>query len=152
MNTKTFVLTSAWLLATGIGSALAADTNTLTVTANVTGTCKFNSTTSTLAFGALDPSSAGPATANATTAYWCTKGTIAAASADTGANPSGTTRRMKNGTEYIPYSLTLSGEAQTGLGKGTSLTLGLAGSIANADFINAAAGAYEDTVTLTINP
>ncbi len=39
------------------GGAAWADTNTLTVTASVKGTCKFSSPTSTLNFGALDPAS-----------------------------------------------------------------------------------------------
>src|SRR5574341_684287 len=37
------------------GAAVASDTNTLTVSATVTGTCKFSSPTSSLNFGTLDP-------------------------------------------------------------------------------------------------
>jgi hypothetical protein len=54
--------------------------------------------------------------------------------------------------DLIPYSLTLTGEAQTGGGRNTPLTLNLAGSIANADYVDQAAGSYTDTVTLSINP
>lgn len=153
MKSKFFVVASVITLGfAAFGNVFAADTNTLTVTASVVGTCKFNSATSTLAFGALDPSSASNATAAGATTYWCTKGTVASTAADNGANWSGSSRQMANGAELIPYALTLTGGTQTGAGKGTPLTLDLAGSIANADFINVAAGNYTDTVTLTVTP
>jgi len=153
MKTKLLILAGVCSLGvSAFGTAYAGDTNTLTVSASVTGTCKFNSATSALAFGALDPSSTGNATAAGATTYWCTKGTVASTAADNGANYSAPNRRMTNGTEYIPYSMTLTGGTQTGAGKGTPLTLSLAGTITNADFINASAGAYADTVTLTVTP
>jgi len=154
MKTK-ILLVAGVLGVVGFGSVMAGDTNTLTVTATVVGTCKFNSATSSLAFGSLDPSSASDASATGSTTYWCTKGTVASTTADNGSNYSGTSRRMSNGAatpEYIPYSLTLAGGTQTGAGKGTPLTLGLSGGILNADYINVSAGAYTDTVTLTVTP
>lgn len=145
-------LCAAGLLASG--AALSADTNTLTVTASVTGTCKFSSTTSTLDFGALDPSSASNATATNTTSYWCTKGSVASTTAGNGNNYSGSSRQLKGpgASDLIPYSLSLTGGTQTGAGKSTPLTLTMNGGINNADYINATAGAYSDTVTLTITP
>lgn len=145
-------LCAAGLLASG--AALAGDTNTLTVTASVTPACKFNSATSTLDFGALDPSLASNPTASSTTTYWCTKGSVASTTPGDGLNHSGTSRQLKgpNASDLIPYSLSLTGGTQTGAGKSTPLTLTMNGGINNADYINATAGAYSDTVTLTITP
>ncbi|MEY4729011.1 MAG: hypothetical protein RL020_169 [Pseudomonadota bacterium] len=136
-------------------SAMAAGTNTLTVSANVVGTCKFSTATSTLGFGALDPSVGAAVNATGSTTYWCTKGvTGVAITADNGANNSGG-RRMKHATsatDFIPYSLTLTPSATAPAGPGTALTLGLAGGVLGADYTAVAAGNYADTVTLTITP
>ncbi len=145
-------LAAAGLMAS---AAVWADTNTLTVQASVTGTCKFNSAASTLPFPALDPSVGTDVNATqALLTYWCTKGQVASTSASNGANPSGTQRRMKGpgATDFIPYSLTLAGGAQTGQGKSTNLNLTLDGIVLGTDYINATAGVYSDTVTLTITP
>lgn len=135
-------------------SAMAAGSNTLTVSANVVGTCKFVTATSTLGFGALDPSAATNVNATGSTNYWCTKGvTTAVIAADDGANFSGA-RRMKHATsaDFIPYSLTLTPSAIAPAGPGTPLVLGLAGTVLGADYTAVAAGAYADTVLLTITP
>lgn len=153
MKTKKLVagLLAAGLMASGAGLA---DTNTLTVSASVTGTCKFSSATSTLSFGALDPSSASDASTSNTTTYWCTKGVTASTTAGDGSNFSGGSRRMAGPgpSDFIPYSLALVGGAQTGSGPATPLTLTIDGDIVNADYVNATAGSYSDTVTLTITP
>jgi spore coat protein U-like protein len=136
-------------------SAMANGTNTLTVSANVVGTCKFSTATSTLAFGALDPSVGTNVNATGSTQYWCTKGvTTAAITSDNGANFSGS-RRMKHATsatDFIPYSLTLTPSATAPAGPATLLTLGLAGTVLGTDYTAVAAGNYADTVTLTITP
>jgi spore coat protein U-like protein len=136
-------------------SAMAAGTNTLTVSANVVGTCKFSTATSTLAFGALDPSVATNVNAAGSTQYWCTKGvTTASIAADNGANFS-VARRMKHTTapaDFIPYSLTLTPSATAPAGPGTPLTLALAGTVLGTDYTAVSAGNYTDTVTLTITP
>ncbi len=136
-------------------SAMANGSNTLTVSASVVGTCKFVSATSTLAFGALDPSVGTAVNVTGNTTYWCTKGvSTAAITADNGANNSGG-RRMKHATsatDFIPYSLTLTPSATAPAGPGTPLTLGLAGGVLGADYTAVAAGNYSDTVTLTITP
>lgn len=135
--------------------ASAGDTQTLNVTATVTGLCKFSSTLQTFTFGTLDPSAAVATTGSgASVKYKCTKGTAATSVvADNGLNFT-TSRRMKNGTNFIPYSLTVTGGTQTGLGfsAGKDLDVGLAGSVAAADYEDAAAGSYSDTVVLTVAP
>ncbi len=134
------------------GAAMAADTNTLTVTANVVGTCKFNTATSTLNF-ALDPSIGTDVTANTSVTYWCTRGTTAGVTATQGAHWNGTTRQMLNGTtNYIPYTLALTGDTQIGSGPGTPLTLGISGTVLGTDYTGAAVGGYLDMVTLTVSP
>lgn len=141
------------MLATA-GSALASGTNTLTVTASVTGTCKFVSGTSTLNFGALDPSSSSDVNGSGTTTFWCTKGTTQTLSAGNGANWDGSKRNIKltTGTDLIPYSLTLTPDGGTNQGPGSPRTLTISGTILNADYIDKTAGSYSDTVTLTVTP
>jgi spore coat protein U-like protein len=144
------------LLACGAGFA-AADTQNLTVSATVNAVCKFSSAAQTLSFGAFDPSAAGPISgAGAAVTYKCTNGTAATGvTAGNGLNFSGS-RRMANGgaTEFIAYSLSIAGDTQTGSGFGAgqdkSLTVG--GQIVAADYQNVSAGAYSDTVVLTIAP
>ncbi len=136
------------------GPALAASTNAISVSATVIGTCKFSSATSTLAFGNLDPTLATNATASMSTNFWCTKGAAYAITNDTGLHNSGATIRMQNGadaTQFIPYTIAYT-NAGTGLGKNTPVTLNVTGTVLNADYVDAGAGSYSDTVTLTINP
>lgn len=141
------------VLAAG-GAAWAADTNTLTVTASVTGTCRFNSATSTLDFGALDP--ANPVLVNgvATTQFWCTRGVTTTFAALNGAHWSGTSRQMvgPSATDLIPYSLTLTTDGLTNAGPGTLRTLTIDGSILAANYTGATTGSYTDTVRLDITP
>jgi len=135
-------------------------THTLSVSATVTGNCKFNSagpTTLTIATGAgvIDPSAAGPATGSVGVAFRCTTGTTSSISADDGLNSTGPgARRVANGGNFMPYSLTLTNAAQvgSGFGAGQDKTLTVDASITAANYQNAAAGAYADTVTLTITP
>lgn len=143
------------LCAAGFGgtSALAGDTASVAVSAAVSGSCKFNSG-GAVSF-VLDPASTSDATGTVTQpAFWCTKGTAYSLSDDDGVNESGVgAQRMKHATlaEYIPYTFayTTSG---SGTGKGTPITLDIASTVVNANFVNASAGAYADTVTLTVTP
>ena len=141
------------------GAALAGNTNTLKVTASITGTCNFDAANNTggnatLAFGTLDQTSTAPATATQTSLdYWCTNGTTATSlSADNGLYFSGSRRLNNGGTGYIPYTLTVTDPGGAGTGKSNPITVTFDGDIANADYIDAPAGTYSDTVTLTITP
>ncbi len=148
------ILTSLALLALG-GAAWAADTNTLTVTASVTGTCKFSAAASTLNFGALDPSTPVAVNGSASPQFWCTKGvTTDLITAGLGLNPAGSTRQMKDSVslELIPYSLVLTPDGATNQGPASPRTLNIAGTVAAADYTGKAAGNYSDTVVLTLNP
>ncbi len=138
------------------GSAMAAGSNTLTVQASVTGTCRFNSATSTLDFGALDPAASTNPSATATTQFWCTKGvTTDVISAGNGLHYAGGSRQMEAaGTvkDVIPYSLTLTKDANANTGPGAPRTLTITGGIVNANYINKVADNYSDTVVLNITP
>lgn len=138
------------------GAAWAADTNTLTVSASVVGTCKFTAPkTSTLDFGPLDPSVGGNVSGSAITQFWCTKGvTTDLITANMGLNPAGATRQMRDSVslDLIPYSLTLSPVAGANAGPTSPRTLGISGTVLAADYTSKAAGSYSDTVTLTIAP
>jgi spore coat protein U-like protein len=154
-------------LALAAGSAMiaapafaASTTHTLTVTATVLGTCKFNAagpTTLTIATGAgvIDPSTAGPATGTANVTFRCTTGTTSAITGDNGLNFSGGSRRVRNGAaNYMPYAFSMVNAAQlgTGHGAGQDKTVQVNASIIATDYQNATAGAYTDTVVLTITP
>lgn len=141
-------------------AAFATDTHTLNVSATVTAVCKFNSaaaTSLTIANSgtSVDPSIAVDATGTANVLFRCTSGTTSSISAGNGNNFSGGSRRVAAGTNYIPYSLALSGTAQSGSGfsgAGADKTLSATGTIIQADFQNASAGAYTDVVVLTVTP
>jgi spore coat protein U-like protein len=165
MNTKLKLATLGLITAglVSIAPAFAASTtNTLNVSATVTGNCKFNSagpTALTIAnSGAnIDPSVAVDASGTANVLYRCTSGTTAAVTAANGTNASGAQQRVRDGVtaNYMNYALALAGGGQTGSGFGSAAndkTLVVTGTIVQADFVNAAAGAYTDTVVLTITP
>jgi len=137
----------------------AAGSGTLSVTATVLSksNCKFTSGTATLAFGSIDPSSTSSATASATFIFKC-GGSAAIATwtvtAGDGLYSSGPgARRMRHATdtsEFIAYSLDL--PASGTVPKNVDYTLTVNGTIAPADFQNAIAGAYSDTVAIDVTP
>ena len=142
------------VLSTGV--AFAADTNTVTVTANVVGTCRFNSATSTLAFGSLDPGTGGDVNASTSTTFWCTKNASDSIADDGGLYETGlNANRMRHAaplTEYIPYPFSYNPTTGTGNGRTSPITLNINGTVTFANYQNAAAGDYADTVVLSITP
>jgi hypothetical protein len=153
---KRIILIVAIAMITFSGAAVAADSNTVTVTANVIGTCKFDSATSTLAFGALDPSSALDASTSTTVDFWCTRNANYSIGDDDGLHETGVDQnRMQNtadATEYIPYSFSYNPASGSGSGPSIPITLTMDGSILNADYVDAAEGDYSDTIVLSIAP
>ena len=161
MNTKLIAAALATSGAFLAAPAFAASTtHTLAVSATVSGVCKFNTagpTALTIATGAgvIDPSAAGPATGTANVTFRCTTGTTSAMTDDNGLNFAAGSRRVKNGVaNFMNYGFTLTNAAQlgTGHGAGQDKTVVVNASIIAADYQNATAGAYTDTVTLTITP
>lgn len=136
------------------GTAMAADTNSLTVSASVVGVCKFSSATSTLSFGNLDPSAVTDVTPPPTLInFWCTKGVTD--SITVGGSGTGTlnTRSMAGPVgDTIPYTLNWNPPAGSNAGPGSPRTLSIAGTVLGTDYAGKSAGAYSDIVTISITP
>jgi len=134
------------------GSAMAADTAAVGVSAIVAGNCKVLSPGS-ISY-ALDPATGGNATGTVTQpTFWCTKASAYTITDPGGQHDSGGSKRMKHAMldEYIPYTFTFTATG-TGAGRGTTLSMDIGSTVAGADYINASAGSYADSVTLTITP
>jgi spore coat protein U-like protein len=135
-------------LTLGAGSALAAGSATVDISATVLGTCVFNSG-GAIAFANLDPTSgASPSVTNPAAAnFTCTSGTAYTITDDGGLT---TTYNLDDGVgNLIPYTLAYVG---AGAGTGVAQDLSIQADIAFAAYQTKPAGAYADTVTLTINP
>lgn len=156
---KLLAITAAAAMLAMAGTAMAADSNTLTVTASVTGTCKFSTPkTSTLDFGALDPSVGTNVNGSTTTQFWCTKGvttdTISAGNGSHWEAEVAAKRHMMDTVsgDFIPYSLTLTKDGNANAGPASPRTLTIAGQVLGTDYTAKTAGSYTDTVVLNITP
>jgi spore coat protein U-like protein len=118
--------------------------------------CKFNTASGVLNFGNLDPSAPTPITRNATLTFTC-RGSDAIAvyliSDDNGLYETGPgARRMRTPAgSFIPYGLSYtpnSGSAPRNVAQAINLT----GTLTAGSYATAPAGAYSDTVILTIVP
>jgi len=135
------------------------DTGTLAVTATVLSRsqCKFDTTTSTLNFGALDPAVASDVAASASVDFVCRGSAPVAAFLfmdDNGQNMSGPgARRMRHtaASEFLPYDLAFSPASGT-VPKNVHRTLTISGTVRWADFRGSMAGAYADSVVVSILP
>jgi spore coat protein U-like protein len=120
--------------------------------------CKFNTATSALAFGNLTPGSGVPGAGTALFNFVC-NGSAANATfvitADDGLYSTGPgARRMRHATDvaqFIAYSINLNPVTAT-VPKGAVQVLTVTGSIAPAAYNPAIAGAYADTVIISITP
>lgn len=134
-------------------------TGTLAVTATVLSksNCKFDTSTSTVNFGALDPAVAADVNATASVGFVCRGSAPVAAflfTDDNGQNRSGPgARRMRHASapEFLPYSLLLNPASGTIL-KNAPGTLAITGTVRWTDFRGAMAGAYADSVVVSILP
>ena len=147
----------AWFL--WVGTAAFGDTGTLAVTATVLSksNCKFDTKTAALAFGALDPAVAADVNATTSVGFVCRGSAPVAAflfTDDNGRNPSDPgARRMRHAAapEFLPYSLLLSPASGT-IPKNAPGTLTVSGTVRWADFRGSMAGAYADSVVVSILP
>jgi spore coat protein U domain-containing protein, fimbrial subunit CupE1/2/3/6 len=83
-----------------------AATSSFTVSASVSANCTISA--GALAFGSYDPVSANASTdldQTSTITVACTKGSTGVVALDDGVNASGSTRRMKAGTNYLNYEM-----------------------------------------------
>ncbi len=126
----------------GASSAIAASTATLTVNANVLGTCNFATAGTILDFGAVDPTLATPATATTTINYTCTNGLPYSF-----VNPTAGT--MLNGVSTLNYNLAYA-DSGVATGSGTAQTLTIDGTLPITEYPSAIVGAYTGSVILDI--
>jgi spore coat protein U-like protein len=113
--------------------------------------CNFSKRTSTIDFGNLDPFSSTDQTATVTITISCQGSPQWFLDSNNGIYFNGTTARMRHETklnEYLPYTLTF----YPTRGTKHETTITGSGIILNSSHINAYAGTYSDSVTLTINP
>jgi spore coat protein U-like protein len=132
-------------------AGMAAGSHTLNVTAVVDGTCTFDSASSPMDFGTIDPTSAVPATATAAVNFHCSTGTPYTVTLQ-GAGSYSLTGAVSAAS--LPYSAAITG-GDTGLGAGmtgAAQTVSVGASIAVADFQNANADSYTGTLILDVSP
>lgn len=142
-----------------------ADTSSVSVTATVIsrGSCYFNSSTSALNFGNLNPSNPVDANASTSIVFHCLRGFLFWRQVtffigdDDGLYETGTNEnRMRHSTittEYLPYSFNLNPNSGTVLGNPfNNYTLNISGTVRGIDYQNAAMGSYSDTVVVSIEP
>ena len=140
------------------GAAVAGTTpSAVAASATVVAVCSAGGSPA-IGFGSLDAvADAGGAAAVITApTIYCTNGASITVTDDVGVNeavPGSAPARLKSGANYIPYSYLYTG-VLTGAGMATSIggagNLNITASIAAGALDNAPAGAYTDTLTLTI--
>ncbi|MDH4161348.1 MAG: hypothetical protein OEW15_01500 [Nitrospirota bacterium] len=144
-----YLVVAAALMVVMAGGAWATDTSDLIVTANVSDTCTTITDGTPVAI-ALDPM-AGGAVTNGGVAVQpnikCTMGSTHAVSCS-----SLNTNNLKNGANLIPYMYNAGSVCGTNItGNGSTpvnLTMGI--DIANGAYSDSPAGAYSDTITITV--
>ena len=127
------------------GNALALDTASITVTANVLGTCTFDTTAYTMAFGPIDPVATADATATATLAFTCTNGSGWQLD-----DISGAQSMAGSGANTLAYSVDAYGTI--GIGTGITQNVTLTGRVTPAQAQAAVVDSYTDTLTINLNP
>jgi hypothetical protein len=143
MKLAALALSLAGILAAG--NALALDTATISVSANVLGTCTFDTASYTMAFGAIDPLTAIDATKDVNLAFTCTNGTNWALD-----DVSGSQTMTGSGANTLAYSI--DSYSQTGTGTGTTQNVAITGRITSLQAQAAAVDTYSDSLTLNLNP
>ncbi len=161
------VVVAAVMGVMGVSQAQAASHSMdLSVTASVTQSCRVK-TTSPVAFGSYDPlvthaSDGADLDAAGSVTVACTKDYIPTIGLGLGLDPSGSTRRMKVGSEYLNYELYQNSERSTvwGNASGSWFTPGSAPGTGGTAYTvygrvpkgqNVAVGSFTDTVVATVN-
>lgn len=152
-------LGAALAATTGLDAA-ASPTHTVAVGAVVItkNKCQFsNGGPTALSFGTIDPSSTANATATATIGFRCTGSSPIAiynVTSDDGQYETGAgaprMRHATSPTEHLKYTIDLPRSGS--VPRNTNQVLTVTGTVLAADFQNALAGAYADSVVLSIAP
>jgi Spore Coat Protein U domain len=137
-------------------SAVAAGTQTMSVTATVSPKCSFTTTSTTMDFGTIDPSivAANVTSTGGTLSYKCTnKTTPTSITVTADANGTAAAPLLKSGVDTLAFSVAVPAlTAGTGFGAAAAQTVTITGTITLANAQAAAAGTYTDTLTFTIAP
>ena len=147
------------LLVAGPAHAQGSGAFTVSVVVLSKSNCKFQgSSSATMNFGALDPSSSSDAVATANFTIKCggsaANATFAMAAGDglwaltPGAQRM---RHLTTTTQFLPYSLSFSPASAT-IPKNTLQDIVVTGRITPANLQNALAGSFSDTVAITVSP
>lgn len=134
------------------GEAMAGNSQLAVAGVVLAGKCSFRAGGS-IAF-TLDPASGATATGTVTQpTLKCSKDAVYSITDDKGINTDGTNRRLKHASasEYIIYNITYASSG-TGAGNSVSVPMNIAATIPSANFANARAGNYTDTIRFTITP
>lgn len=133
------------ILFSTVGIALAVGTASVSVSATVVGTCKFNSGDA-FTF-VLDPTSGlSPSVTQSNATLQCTNGTGYTITDNGGLLG---TYLLDSGTSTIGYTINY---PTTGTGDGASNPIPVTVTIPYANYQFSPVGVYNDTVTLTVNP
>jgi len=153
---KSSLLVAAAVAALGAGSARASDSVSVTVNATVVAVCKFFTAspvvniTNTGTGSNIDPSSSTTASGNAAINYRCSNGTSPTFTVPGTAT---VTCALCSGTPTMTPTITSSDTgAGTGMGSGQNKTLTVTGQITQANFQDAAAGAYTGSISVSVAP
>ena len=148
-NKKLIAALAAMLMST---AAHAGDSHTVNINGTVSGTCKFNSPTSTVNL-TIDPTLTTTVTQGANVLYRCTKGTAPTFALASGSTTSATGGNLVNGAESIPYTFTsVAGGSGTGMAAGNDKTLAVSISVNQANAANVTPATYTDTIAITLTP
>lgn len=156
MKSLKFARIAAVALAAAASSAAfaaAGSTQSLTVNATVSGACLMSAIPS-MNF-TLDPTVGTNQTATTTVQYKCTNGVTPATFTVGGSGTGSYSGSLANGAALMPYTLawTAPTTAGSGLGSGvTPISVLLTGTILGTDYVNAAAGTYTQTISVTVAP
>jgi len=152
------ILTAILIFFAAITPSYAANILSVTATVVSRNNCRFNTGTSSLDFGTLDPGNPSDKTVNTSVTFRCGGSGNPATftiTHDSGLYETATDApRMRNATvttEYLPYTLTLSPTSGS-VPRNTNRTLTISGTVPGTEFQNAYAGNYRDRVVISIEP
>lgn len=148
---KLAVLAIALVGIFGAGNVLAADTATITVTADVQSSCVFDTTAATLAFGTIDPvANVFKETNIATINYTCVAGsTFTVVDVENGTYE---LINLDDGVTTIGYDLLYDSDPLSGgESDGAQGNFTIKAELAAGSYGGATVGNYEDIVTLSFN-
>lgn len=153
---KASIAAAAMMAMFGATGAQASDSVSVTVNATIVGVCKFFTAapvaniTNTGTGSNIDPSSATTASGNAAITYRCSNGTTPTFTVPATAT---VTCALCTGAPTMTPTVTSSNTgAGTGMGSGNDKTLTVTGTLLQAAFQNAAAGAYTGNITVSVSP